>query len=187
MSPGTGKTKGTVSLAMSLCLHPSVSTIVTKALRIIGPSFSMIAKLNFVKNVIGLGSVDELTVWMDPGQSSFNYPGSRLLPFCGLVSDEMFKPANLEYYGHEERKRVQPDHRLPQHHPSFVRTYSTNGHPGKMSKEWCVLPRNSKSGSFSARGDSGFAVIDGIGRVSGIITGVRRRRGCQRLHVSDSY
>jgi hypothetical protein len=38
---------------------------------------------------------------------------------------------------------------------AFVRTYSIDGQPGKMSKEVWVLPRNSKSGSFSARGDSG--------------------------------
>jgi hypothetical protein len=56
---------------------------------------SMIAKLNFVGNVIDLGSiaVDELTTWMGSRQSSFKYPGNRLLRFCGLVSDkEMFKP-----------------------------------------------------------------------------------------------
>ena len=34
-----------------------------------------------------------------------------------------------------------------------------------------MLPKNSRSGSFSAHGDSGSAVIDGIGRVCGIITG----------------
>jgi hypothetical protein len=40
-----------------------------------------------------------------------------------------------------------------------------------MSKEVCVLPRNSKSGPFSACGDSGSVVIDGTGRVCGILTG----------------
>ena len=53
----------------------------------------------------------------------------------------------------------------------FRRTYSTDGQPGKMSKEVCVLPKNSKFASFSARRDSGSAVIDSIGRVCGIITG----------------
>ena len=83
---------------------------------------SVIAKLNFVGNAIDLGSiaVDTLMAWIHPSQSSFNYPRDRLLRICGLVSDEeMFKPTNSEYYGHEERKRVQPDHRPPQHHPSF--------------------------------------------------------------------
>jgi hypothetical protein len=62
---------------------------------------SMIAKLNFVGNVIDLGSiaVDELTTWMDSRQSSFKYPENHLLRFCGLVSDEeMFKPkTNLDH------------------------------------------------------------------------------------------
>lgn len=53
---------------------------------------------------------------------------------------------------------------------ALVRTYS-KGQPGKMRKEVCVLPRNSKSGSFSEDGDSGSAVIDGTGRVCGIIPG----------------
>lgn len=41
----------------------------------------MVAKLNFVRNIIDLGTiaVDELTAWMDPRQSSFKYPGNRLL------------------------------------------------------------------------------------------------------------
>ena len=54
---------------------------------------SMIAKLNFVRNIVDLGSiaVDKLTAWMDP---SFEYPWNwnRLFRFCDLISDEeMFK------------------------------------------------------------------------------------------------
>lgn len=64
---------------------------------------------------------------------------------------------------------------------ALVRMYSNDGQPGKMSKEGCVFPRNSKSHSFSARRDSGSAVIDGIGRVCGIIAG-----GDGARDVSDS-
>ena len=48
---------------------------------------SMIGKVNFVRNAIDLGAiaVNMLTVWIDPYQSSFNYPGCRLPRFCGLV------------------------------------------------------------------------------------------------------
>jgi len=53
---------------------------------------------------------------------------------------------------------------------TFVREYF-EGKPGEMSKEMSVLPRNSKSGTFSHRGDSGSVVIDGNGRVCGIVTG----------------
>ena len=136
---------------------------------------SMIAKLNFVGNVIDLGSiaVDELTAWVE---SSFKYHRSRLLRFCDLVSDKVFK-ANF-------KTNVDHDNIMVMKNGSasnltigclnivqaFVRTYSIDGQPGKMSKEVCVPPRNSKSGSLSVRGDSGSAVIDGIGRVCGIIT-----------------
>ena len=53
---------------------------------------------------------------------------------------------------------------------AFVREYF-EGQAGEVSKEVCVLPRNSKSGPFSRRGDSGSVVIDGMGRVCGIVTG----------------
>jgi hypothetical protein len=62
-----------------------------------------------------------------------------------------------------------------------VRTYSIDDQPGKMSKEVCVLSRNSTSRSFSAFWDSGSAVIDGIGRVCGIVTG-----GDGAMDVSDA-
>ena len=42
-SPGTGRTKGTVSFGMSLCLHPPVSTMATKALPMTGPSLKFIS------------------------------------------------------------------------------------------------------------------------------------------------
>ena len=57
----------------------------------------MISKLNFIGNVIDLGSiqVDELMVWMylyGANLHSFEYPGDCLLHFFGTVSDvEMYK------------------------------------------------------------------------------------------------
>jgi hypothetical protein len=53
---------------------------------------------------------------------------------------------------------------------AFVCEYF-EGKPGEMSKEVSVLLRNSKSDPFSHRGDSGSVVIDGKGRVCGILTG----------------
>lgn len=53
---------------------------------------------------------------------------------------------------------------------AFTREYF-KGKPGKTSKEMSVLPRNSKSGQFTYRGDPGSVVVDGKGRVCGILTG----------------
>jgi hypothetical protein len=146
---------------------------------------SMIAKLNFVGNAIDLGSIamDELMTWMyaHPAKpSSFEYPGNRLLSFSGLISDEeMFKP-NPKTKDHDDEPIIlvmkngsTSDLTVGRLNTirAFVRTYS-KGQPGKMSKEVCVLPRNSKFPSpFCEDGDSGSAVIDGVGRVCGIITG----------------
>ena len=53
---------------------------------------------------------------------------------------------------------------------SFVRHYF-KGQPSETSREVAVLPRSSKSGAFSAPGDSGSVVVDGKGRVCGMLTG----------------
>ena len=145
---------------------------------------SMIARLNFIGNAIDLGSVevDELTAWMHPhpaNPSSFKYPGDRLLRFHGTVSDqEMFRPDPKDKdhdndpvlmvlkNGNTSNLTVGRLNTIR----AFLREYF-EGKPGRMSKEVGVLPRNSKSGPFSERGDSGSVVIDAIGRVCGIITG----------------
>ncbi|KAH9946677.1 hypothetical protein B0H21DRAFT_822592 [Amylocystis lapponica] len=59
------------------------------------------------------------------------------------------------------------------HHPgrgnalSYVREYFSH----QISKDWPILPYDIKSRAFSAPGDSGAVVVDGIGRVSGLLTG----------------
>ncbi len=52
---------------------------------------------------------------------------------------------------------------------SFVRHYFKDKEP-QTSKEWPVLPYDEKSGAFSAQGDSGAVVVDGHGRMGGLIT-----------------
>ncbi len=40
----------------------------------------------------------------------------------------------------------------------------------ETSKEWAILPRDSKSRAFSAKGDSGSVIVDGAGRIGGLLT-----------------
>jgi len=143
-----------------------------------------IDRLNFIGNAIDLGSVavDKLTSWMytyPPNSSSFKYPGDRLLRCLGTVSDqEMFRP-DAKNKDHNN----DPDIMVLKNGSTskitvgrlntiraFVREYF-NGVAGEMSKEISVLPRDSRSPPFSARGDSGSVVIDGIGRICGMLTG----------------
>ncbi|THU82253.1 hypothetical protein K435DRAFT_844458 [Dendrothele bispora CBS 962.96] len=52
---------------------------------------------------------------------------------------------------------------------SYVRYYSAHDN-GSTSKEWPILPLDSKSGPFSNKGDSGSVIVDGRGRVGGLLT-----------------
>ncbi len=53
---------------------------------------------------------------------------------------------------------------------SFVREYFDD-RSQQTSKEWAILPYSTKSGAFSAPGDSGSVIVDGYGRVGGLLTG----------------
>jgi len=41
----------------------------------------------------------------------------------------------------------------------------------ETSKEWAIFPFDSKSGAFSAKGDSGSVIVDDLGRIGGLLTG----------------
>ncbi|KAI1793524.1 hypothetical protein LXA43DRAFT_971863 [Ganoderma leucocontextum] len=145
---------------------------------------SMISKLNFIGNAIDLGSikVDELTAWMYPHNAnphSFEYPGDRLLRFFGTVSDaEMYQP-NPKTMDQDNEPVIMVlkngnTTNLTVGRLNTIRAFTRpyfKGEPDEMSKEIAVLPRTSKSGPFSDRGDSGSVVVDGKGRVCGILTG----------------
>ncbi|KAN0087169.1 hypothetical protein V8E54_000857 [Elaphomyces granulatus] len=141
-----------------------------------------ISRLNFVGNAVDLGSIEahELISWiLVSSPNSFDYPGDRLLRCFGTVPDrEIFRPnpstkdqhgdpvIMVAKNGNASKLTVGRLNTIR----SFVREYSHNI-PSKMSKEISVLPRDSKSGPFSARGDSGSVVIDGSGSDRGISPG----------------
>ena len=140
---------------------------------------SKVDSTNFVGNV-DLGTdipIDEFTDWMYP--TSFKFLRNRLLKFHGTISNrEMYKP-DLRTLDHDHDPYIMVIKRgyatgltvgRLNGIRSFTRYYS-KGLPSQMSKEVAVLPRNSKSGPFSANGDSGSAVIDGKGRLAGLLTG----------------
>ena len=114
----------------------------------------------------------------NPGNPiSFTYPGNRLLRFSGTASDEEMRsppgsrdqendPVNLVLKnGNTSGLTVGRLNSIR----SFVRHYF-KGQFGE-TKEVAVLPRSSESGAFSAPGDSGSVVVDGKGRVCGMLTG----------------
>jgi len=159
---------------------------------------SKVDSTNFVGNVIDLGTTipfGEFMAWMsshladptDPNSPSFEYPEDRLLRFSGTISDEeMWKPdpktldrdkpcIMVIKRGYASDLTVGCLNTIR----SFTRFYF-KGQLGQMSKQVAVLPRNFKSGAFSGPGDSGSAVVDGKGRLAGLLTG-----GAGASNVSD--
>ena len=52
---------------------------------------------------------------------------------------------------------------------SYAR-HNYNDDQAKTVKEWAILSFDSKSGAFSAKGDSGSVIVDKLGRIGGLIT-----------------
>ncbi|KAG8968959.1 hypothetical protein FRB90_010782, partial [Tulasnella sp. 427] len=171
-------------------LSPSIDFSVgpnrcTEDWAVIGVDRSRVDMTNFVGNCIDLGTSvapEDFNLWMCPhpaNPSSFKYPGDRLVKFFGTILDSQM--------GNPDRKTLDHDHDpvimvikrgstsgLTVGRLNSIRSvmrYYFKGKPGQSSREVAVLPRNSKSGAFSEPGDSGSVVIDGKGRVAGILTG----------------
>ncbi|KAG0123145.1 hypothetical protein HOY82DRAFT_511576 [Tuber indicum] len=138
---------------------------------------------NFIGNAIDLGTeIDQhnFTRLMFPNpknQHSFKYPPNRLLKVRDIITDsEMRSPQILDENGNQcilVMKRGSATGLTlgrANNIVSFVRNYFNQSDP-LTSKEWAIYPYNNRSGPFSARGDSGSAIVDYKGRLGGLITG----------------
>lgn len=118
-------------------------------------------------------------MYPDPTVStSFQHPIDRLLPLQGVIEeDEMRCPQMLDADG--ERALIVIKNSCTTGMTigratgakSFVREYFPNG-THRTFTEWAILPYDHKSGVFSAPGDSGAIIVDGEGRIGGLLTGV---------------
>ncbi|KAH8992943.1 hypothetical protein EDB92DRAFT_1985916 [Lactarius akahatsu] len=137
----------------------------------------------FEGNVIDLGteiSEDDFTRKMHPrldAAPSFKYPEDRLLRLRGVISENvMHKPDMLDRDGEpcllviKNGKTTGVTIGRGTGIFSYVRKYFGNN-THQTSMEWSILPYDNKSGVFSARGDSGSVIADGVGRIGGILTG----------------
>ncbi|KAH9047002.1 hypothetical protein EDB83DRAFT_2404331, partial [Lactarius deliciosus] len=137
----------------------------------------------FEGNVIDLGTKipeDEFTLKMCPrfdAAPSFKYPDDRLLPLRDIISEDlMHKPDTLDHDGECRLLVIKNGNTTGVTIGratgifSYVRKYFGNN-THQTSMEWAILPYDNKSGVFSARGDSGSVIADGLGRVGGILTG----------------
>ena len=106
----------------------------------------------------------------------FKYPFGRLLSLQGTITDdEMRRPTKYDQNndpcilvlkrGGTTGLTVGRANNVF----SYVRNYFGDNVSG-VSKEWAILPFDNKSGAFSGKGDSGAVVVDGAGRIGGLLT-----------------
>ncbi|KAJ6616363.1 hypothetical protein B0H10DRAFT_2176659 [Mycena sp. CBHHK59/15] len=138
---------------------------------------------NFKGNAIDLGTripADEFTRMMCPNprnDHSFTYPGDRLLMLKGTIPDEeMRHPTAFDQNNDPCLMVIKRGNTtgLTVGRATDICSYARNYYDddkAETSKEWAILPFNSKSGPFSDTGDSGSVIVDGLGRIGGLLTG----------------
>ncbi|KAF9483415.1 hypothetical protein BDN70DRAFT_771829, partial [Pholiota conissans] len=145
---------------------------------------------NFEGNTIDLCtriSPVDLIRMIDPNWSSGSlfYPLDGLLRLKGTISDaEMRKPPESDDYCLMVIKRgTATDLTVGRSNNicSYTRNYF-DGEEVQTSKQWAILQHNQKTReAFSAKGDSGSAVVDKQGRIGGLLTS-----GARDPHSSDT-
>lgn len=106
----------------------------------------------------------------------FKYPPNRLLPLRGVIEeDELRRPQMRDGKGEPCLMVIKSGCATgvtigrATGVMSFVRKYFSNGRD-ETSMEWAIMAEDRHSGPFSARGDSGAIIVDGKGRIGGLIT-----------------
>ncbi|KAK0207623.1 hypothetical protein IW262DRAFT_1281921 [Armillaria fumosa] len=153
----------------------------TQDVAVIDIDSSKIDPSSFAGNIIDLGtkfSPHVLTSMMCPNPKNshnFEYPGDCLLSLQDTIKDEELRKPMM-YDQNDERciivlKRGKTTG-LTVGRANNIFSYLCNySGDGQISKEWAILPYDNKSGAFSAKGDSGSVIVDGAGRIGGLLTG----------------
>jgi len=109
--------------------------------------------------------------------NGFEFPIDRLLKLRGTIAvDEMRRPTMHDKHGQPcilvlKRGRTTG---LTVGRSNNVLSYTRKRYGGdapRVSMQWAILPFDEKSGPFAAKGDSGSVVVDGAGRIGGLLTG----------------
>jgi hypothetical protein len=142
---------------------------------------------NFQGNIIDLScrfTSYEFTRMMNsnsPNAQTFTYPHDGLLRLNGTIPDtDMRKPTSLDQTDEQCLMVIKRGSSSgvtigrANNILSYKRKYygDESNDPSKdTSKEWAIFSYDSKSGAFSDYGDSGSIIVDGLGRIGGLVTG----------------
>jgi hypothetical protein len=167
---------------------PPISVVeqYTEDFAIIEIDASKINSNNFKGNAINLGKEISSTIFTGmvyPNRQTrdarnFEYPLDRLLKLRGTIPDEeMRHPTTLDQNGKPCLTVIKRGNATgltvgrANNACSYVREYTFDNNSPKTSKEWAIISLDGASRPFSAEGDSGSVIVDGRGRMGGLLTG----------------
>ena len=108
---------------------------------------------------------------------TFEYPDDRLLQLRGVISEELLRSPDMVDHDGEACLLVVKNGNATGVTIgratgifSYIRQYFVN-QTHQTSMEWAILPYDNDSKAFSAPGDSGSIIADGLGRIGGLLTG----------------
>jgi hypothetical protein len=112
----------------------------------------------------------------EDGQSTFKYPYNRLLqirdmiPHENMINPNMFDAAK-EPCLYVIKSGSATGVTIGRASGIFSFTRSLGSGTRVETRQWAIYNYDKESGVFSARGDSGSIIVDGRGRIGGLITG----------------
>jgi len=143
----------------------------------------------FKGNVLDLGTEippDVFTLKMyprDDGLTTFKYPSDRLLPLRDMISEELMRRPDMLDHDNESCLIVIKSGNatgVTIGRATGIFSFVRDDDTGEESREWAIYNYDKNSGVFSAPGDSGSIVVDGRGRIGGLLTG-----GAGKVETSD--
>ena len=154
----------------------------TEDFAIIEIDASKIDASNFGGNIIDLGTefepdiLNRMMRGHHENPAAFDFPADRLFRINGTIPDNELRRPNTVDHNREPcimviKRGLKSGLTVGRANNiiSYTRKYFEDV-PPKDSKEWSIFGYD-KSRAFSAKGDSGSAIVDGEGRIGGLLTG----------------
>ncbi|KAF8642055.1 hypothetical protein AX16_009711, partial [Volvariella volvacea WC 439] len=133
----------------------------------------------FRGNVIDLGTEiprDDFTLKMypRPGKTTFKYPEGRLLKISGILSKELLYDPDMVDGNDDPCLIVIKDGNttgVTIGRMTGLESFTRDDKTGEEFIELAIYNYDKNSCVFSAKGDSGSLIVDGLGRMAGLLTG----------------
>lgn len=119
----------------------------------------------------------------DDGKMRFKYPDDRLLPLRNMITEErMCKPDMLDHNNEACLLVIKNGNAtdVTIGRATGILSFIRDDDTSQESMEWAIYNYDNKSGVFSAPGDSGSIIVDGLGCIGGLLTG-----GTGKAETSD--